>query len=142
MATRQSGIEYETSPTEPTNHDTIQTSSQQPDDTTEQLCLLNDTYAREILTVLASGSRCGRELAEACTISRPTVYRRLNRLEAAGFVTSELCPDPDGHHRKEFHIIRDRLRVEINDGSIAVTLDSRFTDGSDTHTDTERPESV
>lgn len=105
-----------------TDRDPPSIRSQTADDAPEQLCLLNDTYARAILTALARGPRTGRELAESCDISRPTAYRRLNRLEAAGFVTTELCPDPDGHHRTEFSLARDRLTVVIENGSIAVTL--------------------
>lgn len=124
MATTQSDIKYEAPTGRTAEPAPIRSSSDQPDDTTDQLCLLNDSHARDIIAVLARGPECGRDLAKACDISRATVYRRLNRLEAAGFVTSEMCPDPNGHHRKEFHLIRDRLRVEITDGSITITLDS------------------
>jgi len=96
--------------------------SQTADDAPEPLCLLDDAYARSILIALVRGPRSGRALAERCDISRPTAYRRLNRLEEAGFVTTELCPDPDGHHRTEFSLARDRLTVVIEDGSLAVTL--------------------
>lgn len=108
-------------PTEgPTDGEPSCVRHQTVDDAPEELCLLHDTHARDILTALANGPRSGRTLADSCDISRPTAYRRLNRLEAAGFVTSELSPDPDGHHRKQFSLIRDRLTVLIQDGSITV----------------------
>lgn len=121
MATTQRTRTYERSPEGEPEAVTVQPHSQQNDGTVEQLSLLNDAHAREILTVLATGPRGGRALAEACDISRATAYRRLNRLADAGFVTAELCPDPDGHHRKEYHLVRNRLRVEINRGTITVT---------------------
>lgn len=99
-------------------------SSQTVDDAPEPLRLLQDDYASEILTILAAGPRHGRELAELCGVSRATIYRRLNRLEAAGFLTAQMSPDPDGHHRQTFHLLRDRLTVTVEDGSIAVTVRS------------------
>jgi predicted transcriptional regulator len=95
--------------------------SRTTDETPEQLTLLTDDCAREVLTILADGPRHGRELAETCGVSRATMYRRLNRLEAAGFITTELSYDSNGHHRKEFHLLRDRLTVTVNDGSFTVT---------------------
>jgi DNA-binding PadR family transcriptional regulator len=77
--------------------------------------------------ILADGSRHGRELAEMCDVSRATIYRRLNRLEAAGFITTELSYDSSGHHRKEFHLLRDRLTVTVDAGEMTVT--ARPSDG-------------
>ena len=94
------------------------------DEVPEQLSLLEDDYARRILSVLAAGPHRGRELAEACECSRPTIYRRLNRLEAAGLVGSELRIDPGGNHCKEFFIRRNTVEVTINDGSLTVTVRS------------------
>lgn len=86
-----------------------------------RLDLLDDEYAREIVTALGDGPMRGRELAATCEASRPTVYRRVNRLEAAGLVAAETTVDPDGHHCKEFRLVRDRLTVRIEDGAITVT---------------------
>ena len=101
--------------------DDIYASPEDSDPVPEQLRLLADDHAQAILAALAGGPRAGRELAELCDISRPTVYRRLNRLEAAGFVSTEMSPDLDGHHRKEFYLLRDRLTVTVEAGAITVT---------------------
>jgi DNA-binding HxlR family transcriptional regulator len=85
------------------------------------LDLLDDEYAREILLALTGGPQRGRDLAAACEASRPTVYRRVNSLEDAGLVTTETSIDPDGHHCKEFRLVRDRLTVTFADGTITVT---------------------
>ncbi|WP_253737491.1 ArsR/SmtB family transcription factor [Halohasta salina] len=90
----------------------------------EPLSLLEDSYARRILAVLTDDPHRGRELADACEFSRPTVYRRLNRLEDAGIVDSELRIDPGGNHCKEFFIQRDAVEVTIADGSLTVTTRS------------------
>jgi DNA-binding HxlR family transcriptional regulator len=86
------------------------------------LDLLDDEYAREVLFALTSGPRRGRDLVAACDASRSTVYRRVNSLEDAGLVTTETNVDPDGHHCKEFRLVRDRLTVTFRDGAIAVRV--------------------
>jgi len=108
--------------TEPGEPDGTTTQYTSVADAPEQLSLLDDNHARAILTCLASGPRGGRALAEACDISRAIAYRRLNRLEEAGFVSPHLRPDPDGHHRNVYHLVRDRLTVVIGDGAITVTV--------------------
>lgn len=114
---------YASRPTESDGHSPDRAvRSRTTGDPPEQLTLLTDDCARQVLTILADGPRHGRELAERCGVSRATIYRRLNRLEAAGFITSDLCPDPNGHHRKEFHLLRDRLTVTVKDGTITVTV--------------------
>lgn len=89
--------------------------------------LLADPYARELLVQLRRGPRCGRALAEACSFSRPTVYRRLNRLEDAGLVDSRTRLEADGNHCKEFSLVRDVLEVTIDTEAITVTVGSRPT---------------
>jgi len=103
---------------EPTGEPVVARTRGEPPDL---LRLLNDEYARRILRVLSEGSYRGRELSERCEFSRPTVYRRLNRLENAEVVRSELRIDPDGNHCKEFFLVRDYLEVTLESGTITVT---------------------
>ncbi len=103
---------------EPTDEPVVDRTSGEPPD---QLALLDDEYARRILGLLSEASHRGRELSERCEFSRPTVYRRLNRLEDAGLVRSELRIDPEGNHCKEFSLARDALRITFDDGTITVT---------------------
>ena len=97
----------------------------------ERLSLLDDEYARDILTALTAGPLRGRELAARCDASRPTVYRRLDSLESAGLVATETTVDPDGHHCKEFRLVRDRLTVRIEDGAITVTASPAAADDTE-----------
>jgi DNA-binding transcriptional ArsR family regulator len=89
-------------------------------DTPAPLRLLDDEYAREILAALAGAPMRGRDLIERCGMSRATVYRRLDRLRDAGFVTAEMTVDPDGHHCNEFRLVRDEVTVHIEDGALTV----------------------
>jgi DNA-binding transcriptional ArsR family regulator len=54
----------------------------------ELLTLLNDDYVCEIIAALDAEPLSVRELVRECDLSRPTAYRRLNRLEDAGLVES------------------------------------------------------
>lgn len=86
-----------------------------------RMSLLDDEYTQEVLVALCRGARRGRALIETCEASRPTVYRRLNRLVEAGLVGTETAVDPDGHHCTEFYLVRDRLTVTVEDGAVTVT---------------------
>ena len=55
-------------------------------------------------------------------MSRPTVYRRLNRLTEAGLVESRMSLVGDGHHRQEFHLVFDELELQIREEGIDGTV--------------------
>jgi DNA-binding IclR family transcriptional regulator len=75
--------------------------------------ILSDEYACRLLAALEEQPMPAVELARTCDMSRTTVYRRLDRLESLGFVTTQIAYDPDGHHRKRFHLALDEVRVEV-----------------------------
>jgi DNA-binding transcriptional ArsR family regulator len=54
----------------------------------ELFALLGDEYVVDILQALSSDEMPARAIADECDMSRPTVYRRLERLTEAGVVTS------------------------------------------------------
>jgi len=81
--------------------------------------LLSDGYACQILAALEKEPMPAVELAGTCDISRATVYRRLNRLEDLGFVSSQLTYNPDGHHRKQFRLVLDEVRIEIDEDGVS-----------------------
>ncbi len=83
-------------------------------DVTEVLSLLSDEYAREVLSVLSEESLSARELVDRLDMSRATVYRRLDRLESAGVLDSSMRLDPDGHHRKSFHVVVDQMELTVD----------------------------
>lgn len=78
------------------------------------LDVLNDDYTLEIIEALQDDSRPARDLIAESTASKPTVYRRLDRLEASGLVTSRTTLHPDGHHRHEYRLTVDRIVVELD----------------------------
>lgn len=97
-------------------------------DSDELLSLLGDEYARDILATLGEESLPARELVGRSDASRPTVYRRLNRLEAAGIVETVMTVHPEGHHRKEFRVTVDELAVSFENGSLRVDVEDEPSD--------------
>lgn len=88
----------------------------------ELLSLLGDEYARSILQTIAQTPRSGRDIVEETGFSKATVYRRLDRLEAAGLVASETMFDPDGHHRERFRSTVEGATCEFGPDGIEMTL--------------------
>lgn len=88
----------------------------------EYLELLGDDYTRRILNELIDQPRTGREIMDATDISKPTVYRRLQRLEDAGLVAAEQRIDLDGHHCKQFRTVVETIDFEFDENGIHVSL--------------------
>jgi len=91
-------------------------------DTREVLSLLSDEYAREMLDVLVKDSLSARALSERLDMSRPTIYRRLDRLESAGVIESSMIVDPEGHHRKRFSVVLDRMQLLFEPDGISLEV--------------------
>jgi len=87
--------------------------------------LLDDENVLAILEALTEGPKRGRELIGVCEASRSTVYRRLNSLVETGFVAAEVVLDPDGHHCKQFRLVRDSVTVSVDPDALTVTLRRR-----------------
>jgi DNA-binding transcriptional ArsR family regulator len=80
---------------------------------TELIALLNDEYVREILARIHNEAKPARALAEECDVSRPTVYRRLNRLQDAGLVKEGMQYETNGHHRRTFRLAVEESTLEL-----------------------------
>ncbi|WP_436930695.1 ArsR/SmtB family transcription factor [Halosimplex halobium] len=89
--------------------------------TDELLELLDAAYTRAILEVIRTEAKPARTIADACGASRATVYRRLNRLQEAGLVDTDLACDADGHHRTVFAAAFESVTIEFTDDGLAVT---------------------
>ena len=107
-------------PTMVTSPPTLSPSQESPSDDRsvdpeQLLTLLGDEYTRAIIDALGTESLPAREIASRTEISRPTVYRRLDRLETAGVVEPTMTVDPDGHHRQAFEVVIDGLELSLGD---------------------------
>jgi DNA-binding transcriptional ArsR family regulator len=84
--------------------------------------LLGDEYVCDILRALADGPRTARRLTEQFEMSRPTVYRRLGRLQDAGIISSTMKLDRDGHHRQAFYLVVDEIEFQVHEDGIDGTV--------------------
>ena len=98
-------------------------------DSEQLLSMLGDEYTRAILGALGTDALPAREIATQAGVSRPTVYRRLDRLEAAGVVEPTMTIDPDGHHRQAFRLTIDGVELSLGDHP-AATAESTPATGS------------
>jgi len=101
-----------------TDHTPGSTSDESEVAVTEILELLGDEYVCDILRALEGGSMAARDIADACGMSRATVYRRLDRLTDAGLVSARMRVCRDGHHRQRFELVLDELRIAVDEDGI------------------------
>lgn len=102
----------------------------------ELFALLEDEYAREILTATNTQPMSAKTLAEECDASLPTVYRRTDRLIECGLLAERTEVVADGHHYSVYEARLDRLTVELADDELRVEVEEtspedvadRFTD--------------
>ncbi|MDH5020564.1 ArsR/SmtB family transcription factor [Halobacterium rubrum] len=97
--------------------------SADPDPSPEELLeLFGDQYTRRVFEAVSEAPRGGREIADVTGISRATVYRRLNDLEDAGLVATELVIADDGNHHERYEAAAQSLSVGLDGGSIDVAV--------------------
>jgi|JXWS01.1.fsa_nt_gb predicted transcriptional regulator len=77
--------------------------------------LLADEYACSILQALDDTPTSVDSLAEECNMSRPTLYRRLERLLEADMINARINPLRDGHHRREYWIKECSYEFDVAD---------------------------
>lgn len=88
------------------------------DDLSAVVSLLDDEYARTILTATSVDPLSKTELAEECDASLPTVSRRVDRLQTAGLVREETRARPDGHHDTVYVARLDTVEVRLRNGTL------------------------
>ena len=100
-------------------------SDESPVPAADLLELLGDEYTQRILLTIIETPHTGREIVEQIDVSRPTVYRRLNALQDAGIVETEMQIDPDSHHCEQFRVVTDQLTIEFGSDGLSAKLDSK-----------------
>lgn len=84
---------------------------------------LEDETARAILAETSSEAMTVNDLAHRLEASKPTIYRRIDRLESYDLLTASIRPTGDGHQEKVFRATFDRLIVDLEDGTYTHTLE-------------------
>lgn len=83
----------------------------------ELLELLGDAYTRMVLRAITREPMSGTEVAAETPVSKPTAFRRLNRLAEMDLVAVEYDVDDEtGHQYKVYQATFDRLEVDLASG--------------------------
>lgn len=90
---------------------------------TAVLSVLNDEYARGILTATSQEPMSAKKLSEYCDASLPTIYRRIEELQECGLLAERTRPDPDGNHYSVYTARLERFAVDLSDGEWAATVE-------------------
>jgi len=83
---------------------------------------IGDNYARQILAAISREPRPAKELAEACDISLPTVYRRLELLKEQKLVTSHTAVDDDGNEYQRYECNFESTVISLEDDEYDVRI--------------------
>ncbi|ELZ00208.1 MULTISPECIES: winged helix-turn-helix domain-containing protein [Natrialbaceae] len=88
--------------------------------------ILADEYARKILLAAdRDGPKTAKTLSEECDASLTTIYRRVSTLQEHGLIEERRTVDSDGSHRSEFQTALEELHVDITDGQLSLTMETR-----------------
>ncbi|GAB7012241.1 MULTISPECIES: helix-turn-helix domain-containing protein [Halolamina] len=85
--------------------------------------LLGDDYVRTILAETREEPKSVEALSDACDADPSTIYRRVERLEAAGLLTDEQRLDPGGHHYKEYDAVLEAVHVHVRAEGYEIDVD-------------------
>lgn len=103
-------------------------------DVSELLEVLDDEYARAILTETSVEPMSASTLSDRCDASLPTIYRRLDRLTACHLVTEDTELAPDGNHYSVYEANLDRVEFSLEDGELTADVTRREEDVADKFT--------
>ncbi|WP_313692531.1 winged helix-turn-helix domain-containing protein [Halorarum halobium] len=92
-------------------------------DVTGVVDLLGDDYARTILTQTRREPKSVDALSDACEADPSTVYRRVQRLQAADLLEDHQRLDPDGHHYKVYAASVREVRVRLDEDGFEVDVE-------------------
>lgn len=86
---------------------------------------LADEYARRILVAADGNPMTAKDLSERCDASLTTVYRRVSMLQDHGLVEKRRTVGADGSHRSVFETTLEGFTVELADGTLEMTVETR-----------------
>lgn len=84
---------------------------------------LEDETTRQILAKTSSEPMTVNELATHVDASKPTIYRRIERLEEHDLVTATIHPTDTGPQEKVFRATFDQLVVSLSDGTYSYSIE-------------------
>lgn len=85
--------------------------------------LLENETSRCILVAAHAEPKSVSALTDCCDASKPTVYRRLEELQACDFVLEETRIKQDGNHHPVYRTNVRRVRFEVTGDGVEFTID-------------------
>jgi len=82
-----------------------------------------DETARSILAETSSQPMTVNDLADRLDASKPTIYRRIERLEEYNLLTASIRPTEDRTQEKVFRATFDQLVINLEDGTYSYKLE-------------------
>ncbi|ELZ96990.1 ArsR family transcriptional regulator [Haloferax mucosum ATCC BAA-1512] len=92
---------------------------------TEVYALLDDEYARAILTATNAEPMSAKALSDACDASLPTIYRRADRLVECGLLEEQTEVVKDGHHYSVYEARLERLTIELEADELKLSIETK-----------------
>ncbi|MEF8783085.1 MAG: helix-turn-helix domain-containing protein [Haloarculaceae archaeon] len=88
----------------------------------EILDTIGDQHARHVLAAISREPKSAKELAEACDLSLPTVYRRLELLDEYNLITDRTLVAEDGNHFKIYESNFESTVITLEDDEYRVRI--------------------
>jgi len=83
---------------------------------------IGDDHARDVLAAISEEPRPASEVADACDLSLPTVYRRIEMLKEHDLVSSETAVADDGNHYDVFKSNFDGTVIRLREDEYDVRI--------------------
>ncbi|WP_436900527.1 ArsR/SmtB family transcription factor [Halovenus halobia] len=91
----------------------------------ELLELLGQERVRQILSAASREPRSAKELSEECDVALSTIYRQVEDMVESELLVERTQLESDGSHHSVYEANIDHLDVDIEDGTIDVSVHVR-----------------
>lgn len=88
----------------------------------EVLDTIGDQHARQVLAAISREPQSAKDLAEECSLSLPTVYRRIELLDEYNLVTDHTLVAEDGNHYKVYESNFESTVISLEDQEYKVRI--------------------
>jgi len=88
----------------------------------EILDTIGDQHARRVLAAISRDPKSAKELAAACDLSLPTVYRRIELLEEQNFLKDRTLVADDGNHYKVYESNFESTVISLEDDRYQIRI--------------------
>ena len=101
----------------------------------ELFAILDDEYARTILTQTSTEAKSAKALAEECDASLPTIYRRIDRLQDCALLEEQTRFTDEGRHYGVYRATLEEAVIALGDEGLSVSLTRESSDPADRFTE-------